>query len=74
MKLKLLSSTTVLKILSKQGFQVIRQKGSHISLYKKVDNKSCLVIVPKKKQIKKGTLLSIIKQAGMTKDTFLKLV
>jgi len=31
-----------------------------------------LVVVPMKDEIKKGTLLSIISQAGMTRDEFLE--
>ncbi|MEM0327757.1 MAG: type II toxin-antitoxin system HicA family toxin [Thermoproteota archaeon] len=28
----------MVKLLSKQGFQIVRQKGDHVSLFKKVDN------------------------------------
>ena len=71
MKLPLVSGNAVIKLLQKEGFIVVRQKGSHVSLHKKIDNKTMLVVVPLKKEIKKGTLLSIIKQAGMTRDEFI---
>jgi predicted RNA binding protein YcfA (HicA-like mRNA interferase family) len=45
-------------------------KGSHIFL---TDGKH-KITVPRHKTIKKGTLLSIIQQAGMTKEEFLKLL
>jgi predicted RNA binding protein YcfA (HicA-like mRNA interferase family) len=50
---------------------VVRQRGSHISLHKKIDGKTLLVVVPMKGQIKRGTLINILKQAGMTREEFL---
>lgn len=72
MKLPVISGSDAIKLLQKEGFVLVRQKGSHVSLHKKIDNKTLLVVVPLKHEIKKGTLLSIIKQAGMTRDEFLK--
>jgi len=41
-------------------------------LHKKFQDGSVhLVVVPRKREIKKGTLLSIIKQAGMSRDEFI---
>ena len=71
MKLPVVSGSDVLKLLQKEGFIAVRQKGSHVSLHKKIDNKTMLVVVPMKREIKKGTLLSIINQAGMTRDEFI---
>lgn len=71
MKLPLVSGNDVLKLLQKEGFIVVRQRGSHVSLHKKIDNKTMLVVVPMKKEIKKGTLLSIISQAGMAREEFI---
>ncbi|MBI2653927.1 type II toxin-antitoxin system HicA family toxin [Candidatus Woesearchaeota archaeon] len=71
MKLPVVSGNAVLKLLQKEGFAIVRQKGSHVSLHKKIDNKTILVVVPLKKEIKKGTLLSIIRQAGITREEFI---
>ena len=72
MKLPVVSSDKFLKMLHKEGFSITRQKGSHISLHKKLDDGSiALVVVPRKREIKKGTLLSIIKQSRMSRDEFL---
>ena len=71
MKLHVVSGSEVIKMLEKEGFLVVRQRGSHVSLHKKANDKTLLVVVPMKKEIKKGTLLSIIKQAGMTREEFL---
>lgn len=62
----------VLKALQKKGFLPIRQSGSHIALSSADGRRR--VIVPKQKEIKPGTLLSIIEQAGMTKESFVALL
>ncbi len=65
----------MVKLLDKQGFQVVRQKGSHVSLFKKNNNNEpLLVVVPMKKEIKKGTLLSILRQARISREEFIKMV
>ena len=55
----------IIKVLEKEGFRFIRQKGSH-RLYRKG---SIRVTVPYHgKDIKPGTLKSILKQAGIAKE------
>jgi predicted RNA binding protein YcfA (HicA-like mRNA interferase family) len=58
-----------MKILVKFGFQVYRQSGSHIHLWN--ENKKLLVTVPNHRELAKGTLISIMKQAKIDKDDFL---
>jgi len=74
MKLPFISSDKLLKILSKRGFSITRHKGSHILLHKKENGKTLLVVVPKRNPIKIGTLISILKQANIIRDEFLKIV
>jgi predicted RNA binding protein YcfA (HicA-like mRNA interferase family) len=69
-KLPLLSWRELIKALRKAGFAPIRQKGSHIILAK--DDK--VVPVPRHAQIKRGLLLEIITEAGLTRDEFLRLL
>jgi predicted RNA binding protein YcfA (HicA-like mRNA interferase family) len=69
-KLPLLSWQKVVKALSKTGFQIVRQKGSHLILVR--DDK--IVPVPKHEEIKRGLLLEIIAEAGLTKEQFLELL
>lgn len=58
----------VIKILERAGFIFIRQKGSH-RIYLK-DNRA--VTVPyHNKDLRKGTLLAIIKQSGLPLKDFL---
>lgn len=69
-KLPLLSWREVVKALSKVGFQVARQKGSHLILVKN----EYIVPVPKHEEIKRGLLIEIIAEAGLTREKFLKIV
>jgi predicted RNA binding protein YcfA (HicA-like mRNA interferase family) len=74
MRLPVVSGQSVIKMLTKQGFTSDRQSGSHISLHKRVGDKTLLVVVPLKSEIKKGTLLSIIRQSGIPREDFLKFI
>jgi len=58
--------------LQKVGFVVDRQKGSRAVLFKKRDKKF-VVVAYHNKDLKKGTLRNIIKQAGLTIEEFNKL-
>ncbi len=59
----------LLKPLQGAGFRVARQKGSHIILLKD----DIAVPVPKHDEIKRGLLIEIISEAGLTKEEFLEL-
>ncbi|WGM90364.1 MAG: type II toxin-antitoxin system HicA family toxin [Candidatus Bathyarchaeota archaeon] len=69
-KLPLLSWRKVVKALAKAGFQVARQKGSHLILIKN----ETIVPVPKHREIKTGLLLAIISEADLTKEEILNLI
>lgn len=73
-KLPVLSGKSVIKALSKVGFREARQKGSHIILVKESDGIKKAVVVPNHREIDKGTLLEIIRQAGLKREEFLKLL
>jgi predicted RNA binding protein YcfA (HicA-like mRNA interferase family) len=60
----------VCNILSQNGFVQVRQKGSHIIMQRKVDNSTTTVPVPDHREIKIGTLQSIIRQSGLLKQLF----
>lgn len=67
---KFYSSSDIIKILQKQGFVYISQKGSHIK-FRKINSKKLTVIVPaKKKEIPFGTFKSILRQANLTENDF----
>ena len=73
-KLPRLSGKEVIKILIKQGFNVVRQRGSHVVLSKITVEKKITTIVPMHTEIDKGTLLEIIRQAQLTREDFLELL
>jgi predicted RNA binding protein YcfA (HicA-like mRNA interferase family) len=68
--LPVISGKDVVKILCKNGFIVRRQTGSHIIIKREKRQ----VVVPNHDELDRGTLRSIIKQAGLTVDEFLELL
>ena len=71
-KLPSFKPKALIKKFEKIGYIVDRQKGSHVILYHPIQHRR-LTIPLHVKDLPKGTLLSIIKQAGLTKEEFLKL-
>lgn len=67
-----ISGKDCLKALSKVGFIMRRQHGSHIILRRK--EPFTQLVVPDHKVLDRGTLRSIIRQAGLTVDEFVKLI
>jgi predicted RNA binding protein YcfA (HicA-like mRNA interferase family) len=76
MKLPIISSDEVVRVLKKAGFAYApkRGKGSHVAFYKETVERKLLVIIPKRKELPKGTLMAIIEQAGLTREEFLELL
>ena len=76
-KLPVVSSDDVIRALKKAGFVYAprRGKGSHVALYR-LDHhgRHQLVIVPKRKELPRGTLKAILEQAGMTTEAFVALL
>jgi len=70
MSLPVISGIDVIKRLKKAGFIATRQKGSHVRLEKSLENKTIKLTVPLHKELKKGTLNRIIKDAGLTVEEF----
>lgn len=68
--MKTLSGKDICLILSKHGFIKVRQKGSHVIMQKLTEDSSITVPVPMHKEIKIGTLHSIIRQSELTKRDF----
>lgn len=63
----LLSSQEVIRVLERNGFVLVSQKGNH----KKFKKDNRIVIVPDpKKEIPKGTFASILRQSGLNKEDF----
>lgn len=58
-------------ILEKAGFRLKRQHGSHIILRR--DDPYAQLVVPDHKELDRGTLRAIIRQAGLSVDEFIDL-
>ncbi|CAN5607758.1 hypothetical protein BH11BAC5_BH11BAC5_30720 [soil metagenome] len=58
----------LIKLLEKNGFIFKRSKGSHQIFYNPATNITIVVPVHGNKDIKKGTLLAILKQADLDKN------
>lgn len=71
-KLGRFSGKEVCKILKRNGFTKIRQTGDHIVMQLNENGKTTTAIVPDHKEIKIGTLNSIIRQSGLSKNQFMK--
>ena len=68
-----ISGREVVRALLKIGYEKDRQKGSHIVLRQKSPPHR-RITVPDHKEISKGTLRAIIRQAGLTVEGFVKLL
>ena len=67
---KLYSSKDIIKVLQKQGFIYISQKGSHAK-FRKISSPTLPVVVPAgKREIPFGTFKSILRQANLTENDF----
>ena len=69
---KTFSGKQVVKALRRKGFIIDHQRGSHIFLHNLDANIS--VIVPNHKEIKKGTLNSILKKSKITIEQLKNLI
>ena len=69
-KYPVLPPSKIIYILNKLGFKKISQKGSHIKLKNYYTNKIC--IVPSHNEVAKGTFKSILEQADVELELFLK--
>ena len=63
-KLPVLSGRDVVRGLNRLGFEQVGQSGSHIKLRRR----TATVIVPNHREVRRGTLGSILRQAGITID------
>jgi predicted RNA binding protein YcfA (HicA-like mRNA interferase family) len=68
-KLPRISGRECVKALEKLGFHFKRQEGSHIILRK--DDPFAQIVVPDHKELDRGTLRAIIRQANVSVDEFI---
>jgi len=71
-RLPVISGRECVKALRKAGFVLARQRGSHMVLYRA--EPPAQVTVPDHKELDRGTLRSIIRQAGLSVEEFILLL
>lgn len=71
-KLPRLSGRDCVRALTKIGFHQKRQHGSHIILRR--DDPFAQLVVPDHKELDRGTLRAILRQAGLSVDEFNALI
>ncbi len=71
-RLPSVSGRECVRALERAGFYVDRQRGSHIVM--KRDDPPARVVVPDHRELKRGTLRAIIRQAGLTVEEFVELL
>jgi predicted RNA binding protein YcfA (HicA-like mRNA interferase family) len=71
-KLPVISGRQCVRALQEVGFVEDHQTGGHIILRR--ESPTVTISVPNHRELRKGTLRAIIKQAGLTVDEFVELL
>ena len=66
-----ISGREVVQAFARDGWQMVRQRGSHMILVK--EGHIATLSVPDHREVAKGTLRSLIRSSGLTVEGFLKL-
>ncbi len=66
----MLSGREIVRVLANHGFAEVRQRGSHIVMQRQTGNSTITAIVPDHKEIRIGTLISIIRQSQLPRELF----
>jgi len=73
-KVPSLPYTPIIRALQKDGWAVVRQRGSHLRPQKHIGEELLKITVPAHRPVKRSTLSHILKQARLDLDRFLELV
>jgi predicted RNA binding protein YcfA (HicA-like mRNA interferase family) len=73
LKLPVISGREAVKVFQKIGYEIVRQRGSHLRLRDKKDPLHKPLTVPGHKEIKPGLLRKLIKDANLTVEQFVEL-
>ena len=69
-----LSGREIIRALERLDFVQVRQRGSHVVMKKSTSDGSVGCVVPLHGEVAIGTLRSILKQAKISADEFVKVV
>jgi len=73
-KVPALNYDRIVAALQRDGWVVVRQRGSHIRLQKHLPDKTLKLTVPMHKPVKRSTLSHVLKQASMTVEELNRLL
>jgi predicted RNA binding protein YcfA (HicA-like mRNA interferase family) len=73
-KLPVVSGKEAIRVLKKLGYEVIRQKGSHVRLYPPANSTRKPTTVPLHDELAKSTLKEILRDAGITIEQLTELL
>ena len=74
MKVPSLPYNKILRALQRDGWTIVRQRGSHIRVQKRIGDELLKITVPAHRPVKRSTLSRIPKQARLSVDQFLELL
>ena len=72
-KVPSLSYDRIIRALQRDGWVVVRQKGSHVRLLKHTPAETLKLTIPAHRPVKRSTLSHILKQAKLSVDAFVAL-
>ena len=73
-KVPSLPYTQIVRALQRDGWAVVRQRGSHLRLQKRIGEEVLKITVPTHRPVKRSTLAHILKQARLDVERFLQLL
>lgn len=73
-KVPSLPYTQIIAALERDGWVIVRQRGSHIRLEKTMPDEVLKLTVPAHRPVKRTTLAKILKQARIDLEQFLELL
>ncbi len=72
--LPIIKATKIVPILVRMGFRIVKQRGSHMHLEHLIYKNRKVTVPIHTRDLAKATLLSILKQAGLSVKEFLDIL
>ncbi|MCY3878762.1 MAG: type II toxin-antitoxin system HicA family toxin [Rhodobacteraceae bacterium] len=69
-RLRVLSGREVCRILAQHGFVEVRRRSSHVAMQRTDADGTVTVPVPDHRELRIGTLFSILRQSGVPRSAF----
>ena len=69
-KLRVLSGRDVCRLLAGHGFTEVRRRGSHVLMQETEAGSTVTIPAPDHKELRIGTVLSVIRQSGLPRSLF----